>query len=355
MEHALANARRGKCAMVVFMLDLDRFKEVNDTLGHPVGDNLLEAVAMRLRACVRETATIARLGGDEFAVVEVMSNPVFEATVLAERIQNALSAPFDLGDYQVVTGTSIGIAVAPSDGTDSDEIMKKADLALYRAKGGGRGTHRFFEPEMDQVMQVRRALERDMRSAIANGEFELHYQPFVDAMSGVVSGYEALLRWRHPGRGMVMPAEFIPLAEETGLIVPIGEWVLRTACAEAGKWPAHLKIAVNLSPAQFRSMELLPAVVGALASSRIAPQRLELEITESVMMEDSESVFAALGRLHELGVRIALDDFGTGYSSLSVLQKFPFDKIKIDRTFISTLLDEKEESRVIARAVVLRG
>jgi diguanylate cyclase (GGDEF)-like protein len=352
MEHALANARRGKCAMVVFMLDLDRFKEVNDTLGHPVGDTLLKAVALRLRACIRETATIARLGGDEFAIVENMADPAVEATALAERIQKALCEPFELDDYQVVTGTSIGIAIAPSDGNDSDEILKKADLALYRAKSSGRGTHSFFEPEMDVRMQARRALERDMRSALLDGGFELAYQPFADLKTGEISGCEALLRWRHPERGVVMPAEFIPLAEDTGVIVPLGEWVLRTACAEAAKWPADLKIAVNLSPAQFRSTELVAVVVGALATSGIAPQRLELEVTESVMMQDSEAVFATLGQLHRLGVRIALDDFGTGYSSLSFLQKFPFDKIKIDRTFVNDLLDPREESRAIARAVV---
>jgi diguanylate cyclase (GGDEF)-like protein len=352
LEHALASMRREGRSLAVLMLDLDRFKEVNDTLGHPVGDTLLKAVAGRLRACIRETASIARLGGDEFAVVEDMADPIVEATALAERIQKTLCAPFDLGDFQVITGTSIGIAIASGDGTDSDEILKNADLALYRAKSSGRGTHRFFEPEMDQLMQARRELERDMRSALVNGEFELHYQPFVDLKSGEISGCEALLRWRHSHRGLVMPAEFIPLAEETGVIVPLGEWVLRTACAEAATWPAKLRIAINLSPAQFKSMELVPVVVSALATSGVSPERLELEVTESVMMQDSEAVFATLGQLHKLGVRIALDDFGTGYSSLSFLRKFPFDKIKIDRSFVDELLDAKEEPRVIARAVV---
>jgi diguanylate cyclase (GGDEF)-like protein len=351
LEHALAATRRGR-KLAVLMLDLDRFKEVNDTLGHPAGDILLKAVAARLRACVRETATVARLGGDEFAVIEEMLNPVLEAAALAERIQRALGEPFDLGDHQVTTGTSIGIAVAPADGGDSDEILKKADLALYRAKGRGGSTHRFFEPEMDHFMQARRQLERDMRRALVNGEFEVQYQPFVDLRTGEINGCEALLRWRHPERGLVMPAEFIPLAEETGLIVPMGEWVLRTACAEAAKWPADIRIAINLSPAQFKSKELVSMVVGALAVSQIAPQRLELEVTESVMMQDCEAVFATLDQLHELGVRIALDDFGTGYSSLSFLQKFPFDKIKIDRTFVNDLLNAREESRVIALAVV---
>ncbi len=352
LEQALSITRRGGPHLAVLMLDLDRFKEVNDTLGHPTGDALLQAVAARLRECVRDTALIARLGGDEFAVIEHMPNPVAGAAALAERIKRALSEPFDLGDHQVITGTSIGIAVAPTDGISSDQILKAADLALYRAKNSGRGTFHFFEPELDQRMHARRNLERDMRKALVSGEFELHYQPFVDLKSGDISGAEALLRWGHPQRGMVSPAEFIPLAEETGLIVPIGEWVLRTACAEAAKWPAGLRIAVNLSPAQFRSKELVPVVVRALAASGIASHRLELEVTETAIMHDSETVFAALGQLHELGVRIALDDFGTGYSSLSFLQKFQFDKIKIDRSFVNELLGAKEESRLIARAVV---
>ena len=352
LEHALAITRRGGRHLAVLMLDLDRFKEVNDTLGHPAGDTLLQAVAARLRGCIGETTLIARLGGDEFAVIEYVTNSVVETTALAERIGKALCEPFDLGDHQVTTGTSIGIAIAPRDGTDSDEILKSADLALYSAKSGGRGTFRFFEPELDQLMHARRNLERDMRTALVDGEFELHYQPFVNVESGEISGCEALLRWHHPERGLVLPAEFIPLAEETGLIVPLGEWVLRTACAEAAKWPVNLKIAINLSPAQFRSKELVPVIVSALATSGIAPQRLELEVTETVIMHDSEAVFAALGQLHKLGVRIALDDFGTGYSSLSFLQKFPFDKIKIDRSFINELSGAKAESRLIARAVV---
>lgn len=352
LEHALALTRRGGPRLAVLMLDLDRFKEVNDTLGHPAGDALLQAVAARLRECVRATTFIARLGGDEFAVIEYVVNPAAEAAMLAERIRIALCEPFDLGDHQVITGTSIGIAIAPGDGADSEKILKSADLALYSAKNDGRGTFRFFEPELDQLMHARRNLERDMRSALVNDEFELHFQPFVDAKSGEICGCEALLRWHHPVRGLVMPAEFIPLAEETGLIVPIGEWVLRTACAEAAKWPANLKIAVNLSPAQFRSKKLVPVVLDALAMSGIAAQRLELEVTETVIMHDSEAVFAALGQLHELGVRIALDDFGTGYSSLSFLQRFSFDKIKIDRSFVNELSAANEESRRLARAVV---
>ena len=352
MEHALAVTRSGGPDLAVLMLDLDRFKEVNDTLGHPTGDTLLRAVAARLLGCARETTLIARLGGDEFAVIDYVTNPVVEATALAEKIRKALCDPFDLGDHQVIAGTSIGIAIAPRDGLDCDEILKSADLALYSAKGGGRGAFRFFEPELDQLMHARRNLERELRDALANSEFELHYQPFVNTRTGEISGFEALLRWHHPQRGLVSPAEFIPLAEETGLIVPLGEWVLRTACAEAAKWPAHLRIAVNLSPAQFRSKELVPVIVGALANSGITSQRLELEVTETVIMHDSEAVFAALGQLRKLGVQIALDDFGTGYSSLSFLQKFPFDKIKIDRSFVEELSSARDGSRQIARAVV---
>ena len=352
MDHALAITREGGSGLAVLMLDLDRFKEVNDTLGHPTGDKLLQAVAARLLECVRETALIARLGGDEFAVIDYVTNPVVEATALADKISHALCEPFDLGDHQVTIGTSIGIAIAPRDGTDPDEILKSADLALYSAKSGGRGSFRFFEPELDQLMHARRNLERDMREALAKGEFELHYQPIINAASGEPSGFEALLRWHHPQRGLIMPAEFIPLAEETGFIMPLGEWVLRAGCAEAARWPADLKIAINLSPAQFRSKELVSIIVGALANSGVAPQRLELEVTETVIMHDSEAVFAALDQLQKLGVRIALDDFGTGYSSLGLLQKFPFDKIKIDRSFVSALSDAKEESRLIARAVV---
>jgi diguanylate cyclase (GGDEF)-like protein len=352
LEQALARTNRGGPGLAVLMLDLDRFKEVNDTLGHPAGDTLLQAVAARLRECVREAAFIARLGGDEFAVIECVANPATEATALAERIRMALCEPFDLGDNQVITATSIGIAIAPGDGNDSEKILKSADLALYSAKTGGGGTFRFFEPKLDQLMHARRNLERDLRNALVNGEFELHYQPFVDVKSGEIHGCEALLRWHHPERGLVMPADFIPLAEETGLIVPLGEWTLRTACVEAAKWPADLKIAINLSPAQFRSKKLVPVVIDALAASGLMPQRLELEVTETVIMHDSEAVFTALGQLHKIGVRIALDDFGTGYSSLSFLQKFPFDKIKIDRSFVNELSGENEESRRIARAVV---
>ncbi|MCA1391929.1 EAL domain-containing protein [Bradyrhizobium sp. IC3123] len=352
LEPALADTRGGNLHLAVLLLDLDRFKEVNDTLGHPAGDLLLRSVAARLLDCIRETTFVARLGGDEFAIVDYVTNPAADAASLAEAIHGALSEPFDLGDHQVIVGTSIGIALAPRDGADSDTILRSADLALYSAKSGGRGAFRFFEPELDRLLHARRNLERDLRKALARSEFELHYQPFVNLKSGETCGFEALLRWHHPERGLVSPGEFIPVAEETGLILPLGQWVLRTACAEAAKWRSDLKIAINLSPAQFRSKELVSTIVSALAASGIASDRLELEVTETVIMHDSGTVFAALSQLRELGVRIALDDFGTGYSSLSFLQKFPFDKIKIDRSFVSELSSPMEEPRRIARAVV---
>jgi len=352
LEHAVTGTRRGDRGLAVLVLDLDCFKEVNDTLGHPVGDVLLKAVALRLSACVREGTTVARLGGDEFAIVEDVADAATEATVLAERLQTALNQPFDLADHHVVIGSSIGIAVAPSDGTDPDQLLKNADLALYRAKSDGRGTFRFFEPAMDQLMQARRKLERDLRNALVNDEFELHYQPFLNLQSNEITGCEALLRWHHPERGMVSPTEFIALAEETGLIVPIGEWVIRTACAEAATWPSRLRIGVNLSPAQLKSPQVVSVVISALASSGIVPQRLELEVTESVMIQDGETAFAVLGQLHNLGVRIALDDFGTGYSSLSFLREFAFDNIKIDRSFVNELSHAREGSGAIARSVI---
>jgi diguanylate cyclase (GGDEF)-like protein len=352
LEQALARARRRNHKSALLMLDLDRFKEINDTFGHPVGDALLNTVAERLRQCCRETSTIARLGGDEFAVIEDIADDAREVITIAERIQRSLGAPYDVGGYRFVSGASIGIAIMPNDGTGIDEIVKNADLALYRAKEVGRGSHRFFEPEMDRHMRARHTLEQELRNALVSGEFEIHYQPFADARSGETAGCEALLRWNHPRRGLVMPGEFIPLAEETGLIVPIGEWVLMMACTEAAKWPAHAKVSINISPAQFKSAELVPAVVSALGMSGLAPHRLELEVTETAIMHDSASVFDTLRQLRGLGVRIALDDFGTGYSSLSFLQRFSFDKVKIDRAFVNELFSEQDESRTIARAVV---
>ena len=267
----------------------------------------------------------------------------------------ACSAPFDLSGHQASIDTSIGIALAPADGSDADCLMKNADLALYRSKSEGRGTYRFFEPEMDQRMQARRRLEQDLRNALLNGEFSVHYQPLINLEHDEVCGCEALIRWQHPERGNIPPADFIPLAEETGLIVPIGEWVLRQACKDAAAWPEHLKIAVNLSPVQFRSRNLAEMVINTLAATGLSPQRLELEITETVMLQDESEAFSTLGRLHDIGVRVALDDFGTGYSSLSNLRKFPFDKIKIDRSFVSDLSSANVDALAVVRSVARLG
>ena len=337
LEHALARVRRGEM-VAVHLLDLDHFKTVNDTLGHPTGDKLLKMVAGRLRALVRETDTVARMGGDEFAVLQGIAQPA-DATVLALRIIEAVSAPYDLDGTQVVIGTSVGIAVGPADGTGPDQLIRNADLALYRAKGDGRSTYRFFGPEMDAQMQVRRSMEHDLRKALAAGEFELHYQPVVNLANDEISGVEALIRWHHPEKGLIPPNTFIPVAEEIGFIIQLGEWAIREACRAARSWPDGIKIAVNLSPIQFRNPGFLAIVVGALSASGLPAERLELEITEGMLLQDSEATLNTLYQLRALGVRIAMDDFGTGYSSLSYLQSFPFDKIKIDRSFVKDIAD----------------
>jgi len=352
MESALARLC-GNEKLAVLCLDLDAFKSVNDTLGHPIGDALLKIVAERLRGCARESDMVARLGGDEFALIGVCTEPA-EVSALAQSAIEAISAPCEIEGQQIVIGASIGIGMAPEDGTDPDHLLKKADMALYRAKADGRGVARFFEPEMDERLQARRALEVDLRNALVQGGFELFYQPLVNLKTDAVSGFEALLRWRHPDRGMVLPGDFVPLAEETGLIVPLGEWVLRNACAEAAGWPETVKVAVNLSAVQFKSEGLVPSVISALASSGLPASRLELEITESVLLNNSEAILRVLHQLRGLGVRISMDDFGTGYSSLSYLQSFPFDKIKIDRSFVRDL-GEREDSMAIIRAVVGLG
>ncbi|PVM71929.1 putative bifunctional diguanylate cyclase/phosphodiesterase [Caulobacter radicis] len=347
LSDALARAARREDLVAVHCVDLDRFKVVNDTLGHPVGDALLKAAAERLRNCVRDGDTVARLGGDEFAVVQMGLTDLSGATRLAARIVEALEAPFDLLGHQVVIGGSVGVAVSPDDGLDCDELLKKADMALYRAKADGKGTFHFFERAMDEQLQARRALELDLRKALAEGQFELFYQPLFDLEADRVTGCEALLRWFHPERGMVSPGEFIPLAEEIGLIGALGDWVLRAACDEAARWPQHVRLAVNLSPAQFRDRRLAATVVQALAASGLAAERLELEITESVLLQDSASNMAILHDLKALGVRISMDDFGTGYSSLSYLRSFPFDKIKIDQTFVRDILDDADALAII--------
>ena len=353
LQQTLARPKRGE-HVAVFCLDLDRFKEVNDTHGHPVGDLLLQSVAGRLRQCIRDTDMVARLGGDEFAIVQAGASQPTNATSLASRLIEVIGAPYEIGGRQVTVELSIGIALAPDDGVDPEQLLKNADLALYRAKSDGRGLYRFFEPEMDARMQARRTLEIDLRKAITNGEFELFYQPLVDMKTEYVTGFEALIRWRHPERGMIPPLDFIAVAEETGLIVPIGDWVLRQACAEAATWPSDVKIAVNLSPIQFKNKNLLLTVISALATSGLSANRLELEITESVLLQDGDATLAILHELRGLGVRISMDDFGTGYSSLSYLRKFPFDKIKIDQSFIFDMSDHND-SLAIVRAVIAMG
>ncbi|MCZ7661065.1 MAG: EAL domain-containing protein [Xanthobacteraceae bacterium] len=350
MDEALARTEGGE-QLAVFCLDLDRFKAVNDTLGHPVGDALLQIVSARLRACIEPGDILARLGGDEFAIVQVGREQPAGASTLARRIIDAISRPYELVGQQVVIGTSIGIAIAPLDGRVGDQLLHAADLALYRAKSDGRNTNRFFEPDMHARIQARRALELDLREALPRGELELFYQPLIDLGSRSVSGFEALLRWRHPERGLVPPSEFVPLAEDIGLVNQIGAWVLREACAEAKTWPAPLKVAVNLSPLQFRNHALALDVIAALGASDLPAARLELEITEAVLIEDIEETLSVLIGLRRLGVRIAMDDFGTGYSSLSYLRKFPFDKIKIDRSFVQDIT-ERPDTLAIVRAVI---
>jgi diguanylate cyclase (GGDEF)-like protein len=334
LEEALGRVRRQGESVAVLSVDLDRFKSVNDTLGHPAGDKLLCEVARRLSGCLREADTVARFGGDEFAILQIGRDQPRDADALARRIAEVIAAPYDLDGIEVAVGTSLGISVAPGDGVEAEELLKNADMALYRAKADGRGAHRFFEAEMDAQLQARRLLELDLRQALAREEFELHYQPLVNLRTNAVVGYEALLRWHHPDRGVVSPSLFIPVAEEIGLVSSIGEWVIREACKEAASWPDHLKVAVNLSSVQFRGRGLVPVIVSALAISGLPAHRLELEITESVLLQDNEATLATLHQMRSLGTRIAMDDFGTGFSSLSYLRSFPFDKIKIDRSFV---------------------
>ena len=354
LEQALRLVKRSD-QLAVLCLDLDHFKEINDSLGHPIGDALLMEVGRRLGECVTENDTVARLGGDEFAIVQFCKDCDPSAVAsLASHIVERISQPYTIGEHQLVIGVSIGISLAPEDGKNPDELLKKADLALYRAKADGRGTYRFFETGMDARAQARRLLELDLRAALKRSEFEVHYQPIRDVVADRVVAFEALVRWNHPLRGMISPISFIPLAEETGLIVQLGDWVLRQACTDAAGWPQDVDVAVNLSPLQFRNPNLVSAVKAALGRSGLAANRLELEITESVLLQNSETTLAVLHELRALGVRISLDDFGTGYSSLSYLRSFPFDKIKIDRSFV-TELATREDSMAIVRAVTGLG
>ena len=344
------NGVQRDASFAVLCLDLDYFKQVNDTLGHPVGDVLLCAVANRLRESVGDADVVARLGGDEFAIIQIGVEQPTSASSLAQRLVDGLAKPFAVDGHEIVIGTSVGISVTPSDGTDADVLLKNADMALYRAKENGRSGFSFFESEMDAKMHERRTLEIDLRKAIALGEFELFYQPLMNLESDTFTGFEALLRWNHPTKGMISPASFIPLAEDTGLIIPLGEWVLREACSEASRWPESIKVAVNLSPVQFRSKNLVAMVTSAIANSGIAATRLELEITETAMLQNTEQTLAVLHMLQDIGVSVSMDDFGTGYSSLSYLRSFPFDKIKIDQSFVRDL-DKGDEAIAIIRAI----
>ncbi|KQT56167.1 deubiquitinase [Methylobacterium sp. Leaf456] len=353
LEEAAARLDEGG-GFAVLCLDLDRFKEVNDSFGHPVGDALLKGVAERLQACLRESDLLARLGGDEFAIVQSGSRLRDDVVALASRLISIFEEPFVLDGHVVSVGVSVGISLAPDHGSNPETLLKCADLALYRAKAGGRGGWSFFDEEMDLELRKRRALEHDLKQAVGNGELELFFQPIVSLTQQRVACCEALLRWKHPERGYVSPAEFIPLAEETGTIGAIGEWVLRRACREAAGWPGGVAVAVNVSAAQFRNAAVVRAVMEALTESGLPAYRLELEITESVLLTDNVATLATLHTLKRLGVRVAMDDFGTGYSSLSYLQSFPFDKIKIDQSFVRNL-DVTGNSRLIVRSVVGLG
>ncbi len=350
LKHELARIAPDQ-QLAVLYIDIDEFKSVNDSLGHLIGDELLKSVASSLGRCVGGSDFVARLGGDEFAIVQTAAKSEDDVTDLVTRVFDSIRTPFECLGHQVSTDASIGIALAPRHGVDLDQILKNADLAMYAAKSAGRRTYRFFEPDMDAQVKTRRMLEMDLRQAIIDRSFEVYYQPSVSLKDNSIVGCEALLRWRHSERGLISPAEFIPIAEDTGLINQLGEWVLTTACAEAATWPDGIKLAVNVSPVQFKSGTLALKIVAALAASGLAAHRLELEITEAVLIRDDEAALAILHQLRAIGVRIALDDFGTGYSSLSYLQRFPFDKIKIDRCFVNDIV-EPDGSSCIVQAVV---
>ncbi|MEH3147876.1 MAG: EAL domain-containing protein [Methylobacterium frigidaeris] len=354
LDDALDRLRRTGEGCAVLFIDLDRFKPVNDTLGHPTGDRLLEKVADRLRSTIRECDTAARLGGDEFVVLQTGVRDAAQVRALARRIVDLVGRTYMVEGQLLTIGASVGVAVAPADGDEAERLLKNADLALYGAKLDGRGTFRFFEPEMDERMQVRRRLELDMRQALARREFQLHYQPQLNLATNRLVGCEALIRWQHPVRGMVPPGDFIPLAEEIGLIVPVGEWVIRQACRDAAGWPVPISVAVNVSPAQFKSDRLVETVISALSNADLPGDRLEVEITEGVLLQENARTLHTLHRLRELGVRVSMDDFGTGYSSLSYLRSFPFDKIKIDRSFVQDMT-RRPDGEAIVRAIAGLG
>ena len=354
LDEAYSDERQRGEAFSILMLDLDRFKNVNDSLGHAAGDALLRQVALRLKSALRSTDVLARLGGDEFAIIQAECDDQRTGSIgLATRISKLIAEPFLLQGHQVEVGTSIGIAMAPEHGSDQEQLLKKADLALYRSKSAGRNCCTLYDEAMSAELEARNTLESDLRDAVARCQFELHYQPFFDFQSGERRGLEALVRWRHPTRGLIPPDQFIPLAEETGLIVPLGEWVLKRACDDATSWPADIKVAVNLSPVQLKQAELFDVIRSALRSSGLPPERLEIELTESVLLERAVENHALMERLKGIGISLALDDFGTGYSSLSCLTAFPFDKIKVDKSFIGNLANGHKSSAIISSIVAL--
>jgi len=354
LEDAAARLRRREESFTVHMLDLDRFKNVNDSLGHPAGDELLKETTRRLRSALREVDTLARLGGDEFAIIQAGEEHQQEAAIaLASRIIGVLTDPYSFNGNRVIVSTSIGIALAPADGDDPDTLMKKADLALYRAKSDGRNGYCFFDARMTADAEARRDMEIQLRYALARNELEVHYQPIIDVNSMKIFAVEALVRWKHPTKGYIAPTEFIPLAEETGIIGALGEWVLQQACADAVAWPAHVKVSVNISPVQFHKCNLLDIILCVLVDTGLPPERLELEITETTLLENDSQHLAVMRQLKNLGVSISLDDFGTGYSSLSYLTMFPFDKIKIDKTFTRNLTRRADCAAIVASVLAL--
>jgi diguanylate cyclase (GGDEF)-like protein len=354
LEQAVAQTQLSGERSTVFMLDLDRFKVINDTFGHGAGDTLLRTVARRLISCMRTTDTIARLGGDEFAILQLcISDQPTGAITVASDIIESLSWPYDINGHEVIVGTSIGIAMALEHGTTAEQLLRNSDLALYQSKVAGHNGYCFFEASMETKARIRSALESDLRQALERREFEVHYQPIVDIATQACSGMEALLRWKRGFDEIVPPNEFISIAEDIGLISSIGEWVLRTACNDAMAWPSHIRLAVNLSPVQFGKGDLKEIVLGALTDSGLPPHRLELEITESVLLESSENNLKMLGSIKALGVRIVLDDFGTGYSSLGYLSMFAFDKVKIDRSFVSEMIDRPDCAAIVCSIINL--
>ncbi len=352
LDQAVSRAERLGEQVGVLCLDLDGFKSINDTLGHPIGDTLLRHVAQRLLR-LADGAMVARLGGDEFAIVVPESEDLGRSRRLAQAVLDHFSEPLEVDGHTVATGSSIGISMYPADGKEAAVLLKNADLALYRAKQDGRGNFRFFEQSLDEAARRRRQIETDLRVAIRTGQLQLHFQPIVASDGEVLKGFEALLRWPHPDRGLIPPVEFIPVAEETGLITQVGEWVMHEACRVAATWPEHIRVAVNVSPLQFRSQGFSSVVLQALSTSGLAPNRLEIEITESVFLDGETSVLQILHMLRSLGVRVALDDFGTGYSSLSYLRSFPFDKIKIDRSFVTNVANDASAAAIVKAIVDL--